>query len=537
MPTGLIELVRIKGTSLASGCYPVIKTAPVALWRAQGRYLDDLRQVIKIPYTSSLPVANFMRFGGRYWWILSYDTSTDAERSASVLVSYCPTASLLEPGQQIYGAWSRTPTETSPHLQRQAVGGPLKHTKTWVLPKLPEVAGNQYFWLQATIQETQADSTSTLTHRIGCFVSYKTNGDTHSTLAWTDGRQTYSYPSLAQVLEDADGVFGASPDSILDISISVRSPWQYETGSAGTIWLVTDAGEPAEVTSRGKGYVYEIDKSSTLLVHLVPFSGSPQPASLTTSEMASGSITLRTEDTAAIATYQPSMATADNSLYVLSDLTGVYTYVVYGGYTSCIQEGHLPWSGTSWDTYKAYSLAYDREAMEQSIDYAHRRQSLAIAEASVNTLNSVAMGAMGGNPMSIITGAVSGVAGLAIQSWASGEELRISDAEARDTQALAERRAQGGPSTPYNTGYGLIYCARNVKTPASLWLEVPEALTDEIDANYTAWFGFPSDLVGPINVTNGYLSGEIISISESDGPMLDRLIEVIRSGCRLKIIG
>ena len=534
MPTGAIDLYRLEGVSLSNGTYPLRGGTDPTPWKTvTGRYLTDLRQSIKLPYQAGMESVNILRFGGAWWWVLSMDTSTDQGRSVVMVVSYNAPTSLLIKGTTVNGAWGRLPT-SSARIQRQAISSPMEHTKTWELPKLPKSAG-QIYWVQATVQETATGGDATLTHRLGCFVTYSEAGDTSEEVAYATGK---SYPSLADILTDAEGVYGVTADSILDISISVRCPWQWTYASGGVITLDSKTATAISVREGSKGVLYEIDKDPAFLAQVVGWSTFMTLDGITDLEYASGQITLRTEDTATVASYTPTTVSAESAwqIYTISDLTGVYTYIKANGYLSCIQEGHLPWSGTSWEQYRAYQLAYDRQAMEQSIDYAHQRQSLAIAEAGVNTLNSVAMGAMGGNPLSIITGAISGVAGLGIQTWASGEEQRIADSEARDTQALAERRAMGGPSTPYNTGYGLIYCATTVRTPASIWLEMPKGLTTELDDAYTAWFGHPSDHVGRVTVGAGYYRGEIYGevFGHETGPRYDRLVEVARNGFRFK---
>lgn len=536
MPTGVIELLKIPGVSLASGIYPLIgASAPGAWWSITGRYVSDLTQSIRVPYRQGVHEVNMVRFDGSYWWIIAIDTSTDAERSAVLTVTYCAPTSLLRSGDAVSAVWSRTPEETSAWLQRQAISAPLKHARTWELPTLPKTTLYQIYWVQATVQETETSGDATLTHRLGCFVS--ADGDGAASLALTH-KSDGAYPKLSDILTDAPGVFGTTADSILDISISIRCPYLYTDDGAAQIYVdkIDASGEAAPTVKLTKGAVYDLD-SDDFRLHTSGWV-TYLTTDLTSLERASGTVTLRTEDTSPIATYPPSQSGGTRAwkIYTLSDLTGVYTYVSCEGYTSCIQEGHLPWSGTSWEQYRAYSLAFDRQAMEMSIGYAHQRQAQGLASAAASSASNVAMGAIGGSPASIATGGLSALVGFGLQAWAQSEELRISDAEARDTQALAERRAMGGPSTPYNSAYGLIYCLVCWRTPASIWLEMPDGLTSAQDSAYTAQLGYPSELIGELSVQEGYYRGSLISSDASvpTGPRFDKLVNTFRNGFRFK---
>lgn len=514
--------------------YPVISGTPAPVKSFAGRYLEDLAQTIKVPYFEGISTCNMARFGGSWWWIVAYDTSTDQGRSISMAVTYCAPTSMLTKGQRMYGAWSRTATETSPWMQRMAVNGSLTHTKTANLPKLqPDASGNPRFWVQCTYT-AQTGSESAEVRRAGCFVTFAPGRLGISTKAIGDA----IYPTLAAILREAGTVFGTSSDSITDISISARCPWM-TGGDTERIYLLGSNGLPLEPSTGTKGQIYRIDEDA-IENFLTPWSTTFGFPSLTALEVASGTVTLRDASGTNIGTF-PAYSTEDFGVYTLSDYTGVYTYVTWEGYIMCLQEGHLPWSGTSWEQYRAYSLSYDRQAMEQSIDFAQERARLGLAEAGANAVSSVAMGAMGGNPLSIATGAISGAVSFGIQAWATGEEQRISESEARATQALSERRAMGGPTSGYNTAYGLIYCQRYYLTPAAMWLEMPDELTSARDAAYTQWFGYPSDYIGDIELTDGYWQGQIISPGtgglsiSADGPKWDKMIDTFKNGLRLRI--
>lgn len=531
MPTGTIEFYAVPSVSLQNAVHPVFTKPRSAMASFNAIYLADLQQVLKVPYFDEIDNCNMVKFGGSWWWIISYETSTDQGKSIRVAVSYAPIPSILKDGSQLWGAWARTPTETSPWMQRQAINGSLKHTSTASIPHLRKFGSLQIFWVQATVQTTDAAANTVTTGRKGCFVAYGPGGSTTRLKSPIDTL----YPSLNDILVDAPGVFETTSDSILDMSVSIRCPW-VSGGSGQQIYLM-HGSNPLAPTTTTKGAIYEVDKNLLDAV-CTAFTETFSAPTYTDLEVASGTVTLRDEKTASIANF-PAYMTKDFTVSVISDLTGVFTFIEGNGYRSCIPEGHIPWSGTSWEQYRAYSLAYDREAMEQSIRYSQERTSLGLAQAGASAVSNVAMGAIGGNPLSIATGIVSGAVSFGIQAWSAGEEQRISNNEARDTQALAERRAMGGPSSPYNAGYGLIYCQLNTITPAAIWLEMPDELTEDRDRFYTEWFGYPSDFIGALEISDGYLRGEVQEAGTGvnqpkAGPKWDKLIETIRTGIRIK---
>ena len=478
-----------------------------------------------------------IRMGGNLYWILEANTSTDSEASVEMIVSYCGPSSIIHKGDNIVGAFSRLPVNKCPYLQRQAVTSALEHTRTVTLPHIADYGTYGIYWLQITGLKT--DGTY---RRLGYFVAYNEDGDiTHRvgckylTTSLEDGE----YPSMNEIMTEPESYTGMTASQIIDISISSRCPWNvYRSGNVYMLASDLTAGytTPTEVIG-GSVYAYNLDNLYKVDgAEPIPYTASVS-ITLSDLERASGTVTIRDENTSSIgaipAAYGSSI-TADIS--VISDWTGIITYVQYAGYRISIPEGHIPWSGTAWAEYRAYSMAYDRGAMELSINYSNERVGTQLAQSAASTIQSAAMGFIGGDAVGGATGVIGGVTSYAISSWATLKESDISTREARSTQLLAERRVTGQPATPYNAGYGLIYCQQCKLSPASIWVEMPAGLTESIDQDYTTCFGFPAEGLRSVTIQEGYIKGRIYDNGVTRGPRFDRMNEALQNGILFKEI-
>ncbi len=552
MPIRDVEFLQMPA-SLSSGEYPLLTSASQSLAgftkaTKSCRVVDDLRQKIKVPTFSGWADCNMIRMGGNLYWILEANTSTDSEASVEMIVSYCGPSSVLHKSDTVVGTFERLPTNACPWLGRAAISSSLEHTATTVLPSIGTLSSTErVFWIQVTMT---VGTTEPEYVQKGCFVAVKSNGDGSTRVGWydTDTSTAYYYPSLDEIMSDPAESFLTTASSILDISISARCPYEFVSGtySGVTCYTLTKSGTkvpPTDptATSVGNTYVYNFKTLATVGKYpdakIYSFYWKPS----TDVELSSGTFTIRDEDTSNIGEIPKQLIAMSGEtsgitveVQCISDKQALITYVTYGGYTCGIQEGHLPYLGTQWDEYRAYSLAYDRQSMEQSIDFSNQRVAVGIAQNAANTIQSAAMGFIGGDPVGAAAGAIGGVASFAISTWATQEESRISEAETRATQALAERRVQGQPCTAYNSGYGLIYAIRCIRTPAAIWVEMPAGLTESIDADYTACYGYPAEGLRSITVQEGYIKGRIYESTLARGPRFDRMNEALQNGILFK---
>lgn len=561
LPVSTVEFLQMPA-SLSSGEYPLLSSRTQSLsGRTKATYSmhvkEDLQQVLKTPTFTGWSDCNMVRFGGDLYWIIQANTSTDSAHSIEFVVSYCGPSSVLHKGNSLAGVFSRLPSNSCPYLQRTPISSSLIHSRTVELPNLGyDGDGNKIYWAQVTCQVTEDNVVDT--RRYGMFVAFGPNGQTDIHVPYnsvsTEGTVTDQvYPSIYDILSNPDEVFGVTASSILDVSISERCPYKTSIDTGILPWFRIyewnySGGDPVEedvwpskgLTTSSKTKWYWIE-SMTKYVEIwgkysapVTWEGTTN-VSLSNLERGCGTVTIRDEDTANIATIPTApSASVTLNLRTLSDYTGLYTYITYNGYQVCLQEGKLPWNGTSWEEYRAYSLAYDRQAMEQSIDFANQRVAVGLAQSAASTIQSAAMGAIGGNAAGAVTGAVSGAASFAISTWATMRESEISTRETQATQALAERRMAGQPSTPYNTGYGLIYCERTQITPCAVWIEMPAGLTSSIDADYTACFGYPAEGLRSVTIQEGYYKGRLYDTTLARGPRFDKCNEALQNGLLFK---
>lgn len=544
MPTGTIEILRMP-CSMSSGEYPLLTSKSQSLTAytvksIEGRYTEDLQQSLTIPEFSGWSECNMMRIGGVLYWIIDSRTSTDTARSIRFEISACGPSSILHKGDSIKGIYSRLPTNECPYLQISPISSSLKIGKMTSLDcGIPAIDGLSddinVFWVQITTTQSTTDK-SALT-RYGAFVYVHRNG------LMTDKApcgETDKYVSLSTIMNSIEEICPAS--TVQDISISSTCPFNVFTTSIS--YYLKAAGIPGYVAPNRKtakgDYYYDIEALTTGQ-WIEPYVESFSYSWLTELERSCGTCTFRDWNGNSVGVWPAQWGrTVTYTVRCVSDYTGITTYLdvkpstpgTWGNYTYGWQEGHLPWVGSQWEEYKAYSMSYDRQAMEQSIDYAKQRIALGIAEAGANAVSNIAMGAIGGNPLSVAVGAISGAASFGIQTWASAGEQRISESEARATQALSERRVQGAPGVPYNTGYGINYCLNSWYGSPSFWVEIPDGLTQEVFDSYVDQFGYPAENVRAYQIQKGFIQGRLLDNAITRGRLFDRANDAIQRGIK-----
>ena len=534
MPTGTIELLSMP-CSLTSGEYPLLTSASQSLTpylkkSYTGKYREDLRQSLTLPEFSGWTTVNMLRFGGRMWWVLDSRTSSDTSGAIRFEVSCCGPSSLLHKGDSIKGIYSRLPTRECPYRQFQPRSSSMKFSRSVELTGLQNFRGHTTFWVQITatadmIAKEYASATEIAleqgrTTRYGFFAAMTDDLQPVEVAGVAGGSK---YPTIPDIINNIEDI-GLTASVITDISISRRCPYVYGVGTSH----ISLIGLSPNVTIRNTlTSFYRLEGLDLSL-----YSAS-RTMTLTNLERDCGSVSICNEQgngIVSVPTAWDSDVTVD--CQCVSDYNSLTTRLSIGGYEYTLPEGHLPWTGSTWEEYRAYSLAFDRQAMEQSIQYANQRTRLGIAEAGANAISNVAMGAIGGNPLSIATGAISGAVSFGIQTWSAMEGQRIAEAESRATQALSERRVQAQPGTAYNSGYGVIYCWNAIKHPACIQLEMPSGLTQEIYDDYVEQFGYPAENARTYTIRKGFIQGRLLDNSLTRGRLFDSANSDLQRGIR-----
>lgn len=491
----------------------------------EGRYTEDLQQTITVPEFSGWGECNMMRIGDVLYWIIDSRTSTDTARSIRFEISACGPSSLLHKGDAIKGIYSRLPTNECTYMMRSVISSALVYSRDVDLPKLPTYNGKQVFWVQISstrdpFGETPREDTI---NRLGVFVAV--GSDLGTMISLSDG--VGYYPNLRDIISNPE-YLGLTASTITDISISCRCP--YTVSMSGN--TITAGGVTANYTSTAgtaQFKAYALDHLTSPL----PTTAQTVAVTLSAIERGNGTITLRDEDGSNLADLSGSWGdTITATVQCVADFTAIYTFITINGYNFTIQEGHLPWVGSSWSEYRAYSLAYDRQSMENSINYANQRVAVRVAEGAASASTNLALSAAGGTPASMVTGLASTFASTALSTWAAYKEQSIYEAEQRASQRLAERRAMGQPGTAYNTGYGLIYCWLCNVQPANIQVEMPAQLTEAMDADYAANFGYPAENVRTYAMRAGFIQGRMLDNSITRGRLFDRTNDALQRGIK-----
>ena len=531
---------------LSTGQYPLLTSIDQNLssYILKSEVLNvrkDLYQVLKVADFDNSEDCNMVRIRGYgLYWVTARDTSTDVNGSVSFALSACAPSSMLFSGDAVDGEFSRLPDNACPWLKRQARTGDILPTRSVDLPMMGvNDRGNLKVWIQVTsttyISSTGTAKEGTLT-TYGMFATVNPRGgwgDYVAASGETENRMYY--PNITDIVSNPE-LMGIQASTIQDISISVRCPFKFtESGlymnlvkSDGTI-IPTNAVGPENTAITGGRFAF-YNLSDPTFIHAVPLIETVT-VSLSALERASGTVMLKDHTGAAIATVPTSWGSSfEVSTQCIGDHGKLLTLVTIEGVEYTIQEGHLPYVGSAWAEYIAYSMSYDRQAMENSIAYANDRMWADLATGAAGAIQGAAVSAISGSgPLAIL----SGLSSFGLGAAGSMIERDISEKQARDEQALAERRVQGQAGTAYSSAYGVIYCLMNLRHPALIEVDMPEGLTESIDGAYTAVHGFPAEGRRSVSLKAGFYQGRIFaSDSIRMGPWFDELNSKLSNGIR-----
>jgi outer membrane lipoprotein SlyB len=228
----------------------------------------------------------------------------------------------------------------------------------------------------------------------------------------------------------------------------------------------------------------------------------------------------------------------DIDFTVLADESGIYTIVSHNETMISIPEGKLPYIENTWETYKAYQMNSDRQAMENAIRFAEYQRD---TQRVVGTVNSAINGATSGAMTGFMSG--SGGAGAAALAVGGAVASAITDLYAQDrameltrlqTSAeyeLSMKRSIDQAQTSYNAAYGLIYIALNEIKSLKVCLTLPAFPNADYFDDWVANFGYPAEGVLSVAIDYGYYSGILLSTtSDQSGMYWDRMNETFERG-------
>ena len=532
--------------ALSTGEYPLLTSLDqnLAAYIVQSVTLNvrkDLAQTVRTVDFDGSEGVNMARIRGLgMYWITARDTSTDVQGTVSFSLSACAPSTLLFSYDRVIGEFSRLPENLCPYLSRQAMTGDLAPSRSVDLPMMGvNDRGNLKVWIQVT-STTYLNATGTATENryatYGFFATVNDRGGWGDYVAADgDGETRKYYPNIQDVISNPE-YMGLQASTIQDISISVRCPFKYsENGlymnlvkSDGTV-IPTNAVGPENAAITGGRFAF-YNLSDPTFIHAVPLIETVT-VSLSDLERASGQVIIKDHNGSAVGMIPTSWGDIiEASVQCVGDHGKLLTIVTVNDVEYTIQEGHLPYVGSAWAEYIAYSMSYDRQAMENSIAYANQRMWADLATGAAGAVQGAAVSAIGGSgPLAVL----SGLSSFGLGAAGSMIERNISERQARDEQALSERRVQGQAGTAYSSAYGVIYCLMNLRHPALIEVDMPEGLTESIDGAYTSVHGFPAEGRRSVSLKAGFYQGRIFAADTIRmGPWFDELNNKLSNGIR-----
>lgn len=545
---GRIEFLKCAG-SPATAEYPLIADNSemdtyVVSARDSMKFVEDIRQTIIYPNFDGWSECNMVRFTQTgvsnpwiaYYWITDAVRTSDANVATEFALEFNPITTLLKKGDAVNGNWLRSPVNYTPWKQQAVVSGTMQYTsRRFLFDTMPDDSTLRHIhWVSITSSSEGSleiygfpiyVSTSNPIIPNLYRVEYKLNGTLQS------------FPSLYDLIDGSMlTTIGITADTITDISITRSRPIACQLvydSSQGVYYFDATNMNPSKLTTgdtTGKYAVYKMTQTNagwsvptdTLTIQL------------SESELACGQIAIRDTNNSNLAMIPTSYADTDRRLYLAHrctiDFAQIYDRVyvtdstfdtenAYAVYQ--IPNTHLPYVGSAWDTYKAYSMSYDREAMEFGIDQANRQMQASLVSQGIGMVASVASGN--------VAGMVSSAAGMAT----TYKNAQMAEQATRFNQDLSERRVQAQPGNGYNVNYGLAFLINEITSPICVIISMPTGITDTIFSEFVRDFGYSNEGEYEQTITYGFYQGTVYSTPTLTGPRYNELINAFNRGIRL----
>lgn len=501
----------------------------------------DLDQTIRVPEFTGWETVNLvcLRFTGdwMYFWVTASRTSSTVMGAVEFALTYNGPLSQLGLNGTYTASVMRSP-KFSATKQAAVISGAMNTSRTVQLGSIDkpstQASATKVFWVQITATELLTDSASPVSDKMQVYAFFTpfTNGNINTYL---NASGPHPMPSLYQVLADIESLGFSSAQVITDISISEICPFAYELDASNLYCLYTDSTKATElkpfmpydtsiamwrVLGLGQN-IYGVSRTVTM--------------TLSEMEMSCGNVTILDVNGSSIGNVPTAWFGSDRSLTfdvrVISDYSSMTYRIDADGSVFQAPTGHLPYVGSAWETYQAYSLAYDREAMELSIETANRQTELAINTGIANA----AIGAVSSAASLDVVGTATGIASSAVSLYQTAASNTINTDSIRSQQAITEKRMQAQPGTAYASQYGLSYAFNASISPACIQLSMPVGLTSSIYEAYRDAFGLPCETVDDeTTITAGYWQLRFSTQTGLDsGPRFDRLNSMIANGIRI----
>ena len=561
----------------------------------------DLDQDRTVPTFEGYENASMVKTSVGWYWVVGVRTSTMYNDSIVVAMHYCASSSMIKSGDSIKGIWTRRSKSLGcdPKVQQAVSNSPMTSDIKVRLPRMfakaqfgtDNVSETSFriYWVQITSSNYIKNDQTVVKGHITRYGTFALNDDdTSSTLkylAWdTSGDKDYvpTYPSIGDIINNIDATLGIESSSVLDISVIPICPYIYESFDV----VHTGPFEPGQpepenewvnqytvVKSRndiikpwvGKDVSIEVGpipgqttlKTFKFRVYNLDYNWDIEPISttiynpvkhedtlsftLSDMELNLGQLQVKNWEGNIIAALPVVSNTNTININYISDSTGLYALLqhVESKQHVIINSAKLPYLGSQWETYRAYSLDTDRKALEFAQAQYDKQFQMNMASAVFNGVVGAGLGAASGGSAGAIGAGVGAVGGLAsgVASGILGKEMN--DMKRRQDQQLTEMRLRASPATTFNTAYGLNQLDLMEKFGGGIYIAMPANLSNDDFVKYIDEFGYPTEGVQTLTIGAGDLKGRVLAQQNNkvfSGIKFERLQEEFNNGLKFVII-
>lgn len=543
---GTMEFIRCAG-SLMTSEYPLLTADSdmdqyVVQTYSDVHFIEDMKQAVTMPSFDGWSECNMVRFKESgtdtpwtaYYWITDAVRSSTAQGCTDFMLEFDAPTTLLKKGDTVNGQWLRSPVNFTPWKQQNVISGTMGYTsKRYILSDMDDYdTWGDTYWVSITATKTPDNEQGSLEiYGFPVILSDPVFADQSSGYVTVMSSGDYgSFPSVQDLINgDTMERMGLTASEIQDISITKGCPFAFYTVGLGQFYLGTNASnhvDPIYIkytdgsdTKNSVCVVYHIS-GSIGVQYFKPFKKETD-ITLTEMEATCGHFNIIDSNGSCLASI-PSNWIVNNKLKihteVVVDFGQIYWRISIIHPTSGITLGifqindtHLPYIGSQWDNYRAYSMGSDREALQFANEQAGK-QAIATAVSSIASLN----------PLTIATTAASSYFGYKQTENANNFN-----------QNLSERRVQAQPSNGYNINYGLGYIINTNRTPTALVISLPVGITESIFNEFVENFGYANEGEYEMPMNYGFYQGTIYTTPTMTGPRLVELINAMNAGIRM----
>lgn len=584
---GTMEFIRCAG-SLMTSEYPLLTADSdmdqyVVQTYSDVHFIEDMKQVMTMPSFDGWSECNMVRFKESdtdtpwtaYYWITDAVRSSTAQGCTDFILEFDAPTTLLKKGDTVNGQWLRSPVNFTPWKQQNVVSGTMGYTsKRYTLSDMDDYdTWGDTYWVSITATKTPDNEQGSLEiYGFPVILSDPVFADQSSGYVTVMSSGDYGWFPSVQDLINGDTMerMGLTASEIQDISITKGCPFAFYTVGLGQFYLGINASnhvDPIHIkytdgsdTKNSVCVVYHIS-GSIGVQYFKPFKKETD-ITLTDMEATCGQFNIVDSNGSCVANI-PSNWIVNNKLKfsteVIVDFSQIYWRIKVihpnSGVTLGIfqiNDTHLPYIGSQWDDYRAYSMGSDREAMQFGIDQAKNQALANIADSAITTVVGLATGGAtfaAGTAVRAAAGANAATMNAANVAYQQQQMGTVSqgasgiigsiygytqiEKSAKFNQELSERRVQAQPSNGYNINYGLGYVINTNETPIGLVISLPVGITESIFNEFIENFGYANEGEYEMPMNYGFYQGTIYTTPTMTGPRLVELINAMNAGIRM----